>query len=89
MGITGAFVQKSDSKAQLHPVESESHGSGLRNTDLGAAKVVPHTGNIGPPGQGMERAWSLTAGLAHTLGGREVLTCPREPFRGLSRSHNP
>lgn len=60
MGITGAFVQKSDSKAQLHAMETESHGSGLRNRDLGAAKVVPHTGNVRPPRQGMEKAWPLS-----------------------------
>lgn len=60
MGIIGVFVQKSDSKAQVHPVESESHGSGLGNIDLGAAKGVPHTRNVGPPRQGMERAWPLS-----------------------------
>lgn len=72
MGITGTFVQKSDSKAQLYPVKSESHGSGLRNTDLGKAKVVPHTGNVGP-------------GLYHRRvgphpGGADF---PKEPFRGV------
>ena len=72
-------------RSQLYSIESESQGSGLRNTDWAAAMVVPHTREPGASGAGSGGGLaSITAGqgAAHSPGGQKVPSSPRELFRG-------
>lgn len=78
------------SRPWLYSIESESQGHGLRNTDWGEAKVVPHTRKPGASGAGSGGGLaSITAGqrAAHSPERQKVLSSLS--LEELPRSHNP